>query len=309
MDKRVEKLIEAEEYEEALALMSQLSIQDAALEALLLIKSEEYEKALAKGITGFEAAYCHYRLGDFEKALSLLNSEKRSLILKGQIYYKTGKYEEAHNTYAQVLKSMANSDERKNVLINFWACKAALAWSSPTFTSNNEEFGQEVNFYEIMYNRGIEVMAQDKEDACLLFKAAAGILQRDGEQVDKAVQYNLDLCLGKSKTSNGDSISSLNEALFEEKCLNKAVRVVKKEVLKRKLPFFQRQLAIEHLIIRAVNERKYHTAFNLSKLCDSNDRIQPFINLAIKKCRSLKNVPLPQQITLTLTDLKKILLQ
>lgn len=307
--KKVERLIEEEEYEQALTLMTQLSIQDAGLEALLLIKSGEYELALAKGIAGFEAAYCHYRLGNYDKALlGLEGNDKRSLILKGQIYYKLGKYPDAYEVYSHALSAMKDDeDERKNALVNLWACKASMAWTGHNNSNENEP---EIisNSYEVMYNKGIELMAQDQEDAALLFKASSALQQREEGEVDPAVQYNLVLCLGKEPTAI-DSIAALNQAILHPRDLNKSIKVVKKEISKPKLPHFQKQLAVEHLICRAVEEKKYHTAHNLSRLISDHSRVQPHLNFAIKKCTSLKDVPIakPTKMMMTLDDLEVLI--
>ena len=55
----------------------------------------------------FDEAYCNYRLGKFISALNVLNKlnrlDSRSKLLKGQIFYRLERFEEAADIFEELI--------------------------------------------------------------------------------------------------------------------------------------------------------------------------------------------------------------
>jgi tetratricopeptide (TPR) repeat protein len=278
----LKNLIEQEDFEGALELFKSLKLSDKPTELLLLIKTGSFREALK--IVGkeernfpFEISYCYYRLSKYSEALDTLSKvkklEKRDSILKGQILYRLGRYEEAAQTYKSLLLEPGHSiEEEKNLRVNFEACLAGVAWSTGK-SQGDASVGDNRNLsHYILFNKGTMEMAIDQQDALLILKASLATAQKDSE-IDPddltAIQSQIEL------------IENSSQAPLLPKRLSK------------KMTIFQKQLIIEKQILALFETKKFHSLYNLWKkhnLVLNLERVYPLVQVSILKCKRLHDV-------------------
>ena len=277
---QVKDLIEHEDFEEALELFKKLNLSDKPTELLLLIKTGKFYQAL-KSIDKdeknflFESSYCLYRIGKYDEALEMLcrikKHERKDLILRAQILYRLGKYGEATLIYKSLIGEEGGArNEEKNLLANYEACLAGLAWS----TGQQPEglVGNKSPSYDVLFNKGTTLMATDQEDALILLKGALATAQKEPNvDPDDLAFINAQLDL----INNPSSAPPLSKRLS------------------KKLPIFQKQLIIEKQIIAGFENKKFHSVYNLWKKHNAVlnlERVYPLVQVSILKCKRLKNV-------------------
>lgn len=105
----------------------------------------------------FECAYCHYRLGEYEKALKLIKGtsggDPRIYTLQAQILYRLGHFEEAAALYQQLLRANHEHDERLSVnLLAAHCCNtSSRVVESSTYLSKVADQSHEAQFNYACY--------------------------------------------------------------------------------------------------------------------------------------------------------------
>ncbi|KAJ2829620.1 Srp72p [Coemansia erecta] len=168
-----------------------LEAEFAKIKVVALIKMEKPAQALdalkkargngllsAKAMMYETAAYCHFALGDYDKADDVLKGVEASPAvdrLAAQIAYKSNRFAKCIEIYERLLADTESpSSEHDELLLNLAAAKAAAAQASGKAQSGSSTDTSTDN-YELMFNQATELLAcgKAKEAAAILEAASA----------------------------------------------------------------------------------------------------------------------------------------
>ncbi|OQS03201.1 signal recognition particle [Thraustotheca clavata] len=135
---------------------------------LALIRMNKFDKALEVASRfdhlQVEAAYCHYKLKNEQKAIDVLASLPSSpavLHLKAQAHYRLNQYNECIALYEQLLAQAAPTDDTIELKTNLIAAYAAAGRGAELSSRGLETEGS----YEIAFNKSFVTLQSDDIEA------------------------------------------------------------------------------------------------------------------------------------------------
>ena len=108
----------------------------------------------------FDEAYCNYRLGKFISALNVLNKlnrlDSRSKLLKGQIFYRLERFEEA----ADIFEELIGLEEFpiEELKVNLLAARSQIKGNT---TSSDFHESSNIDSFDLIYNSALFKMASN----------------------------------------------------------------------------------------------------------------------------------------------------
>ncbi len=182
-------------------------------------------------------AYCQYRLGDLEGALTASVDNEAVAHVRAQTLYKQGKYAEAADIYASLLfderedRPKRSAADRRELEANYYAA-CALAGKGREAISRLKPPDDPEQHHELAYNRGCcEAQCGSIEATKTLEKALSGAeraVEEDGasiqEKTDETAQYAAQLAYALERSGDSGQAVERAKTLLKQKPSDSAVR-------------------------------------------------------------------------------------
>lgn len=155
----------------------------------------------------FEKAYCSYRLGKFISALNLLESteklDSKSKLLKGQIFYRLERFEEASTIFEHLIESEEFPIEE--LQINLSAARSQLAFKNSPSSQELSQVPPVEPSFDSVYNMAIYKLASKefKEAEQLAFECCEKFSSDENVSQSDLINAKLvAICAGMNDKNN-----------------------------------------------------------------------------------------------------------